>query len=69
MGALRITGIMSHPKRILIMPPIPSERVWIRKASSELGHRDLRTIKKFYDHSAICNEEFLETLPDVTEGS
>ena len=60
---------MPHAKRNLIVPLIPSERLGISKASSELGYSDIRTTKKFYDHSALSDEEFLETLPGVTEGA
>ena len=59
---------MPHAKRNLIVPLIPSERLGISKASSELGYSDIRTTKKFYDHS-LSDEEFLENLPGVTEGA
>lgn len=39
-----------------------SEKLGISKASSELGHSDIRTTKKFYDHSEVSDEEFLSTL-------
>ena len=69
MGALRSTNKMPYPKRNLIVPPIQSERVCISKANSEIGHNDIRMTKKNYDHSALSDEEFLETSPDVTEGA
>ena len=39
-----------------------SEKLRISKASSELGHADIRTTKRFYDHSEVSDDEFLSTL-------
>lgn len=39
-----------------------SEKLGISKAASELGHADIRTTKRFYDHSAVSEDEFLSTL-------
>jgi integrase len=41
-----------------------SEKLGINKASSKLGHADIRTTKRFYDHSVISDEEFLSSLED-----
>ena len=40
----------------------------LERCFAALGYSDIKTTKKFYDHSAICDEEFLEILLDVTEG-
>jgi hypothetical protein len=39
-----------------------SEKLGISKASSELGHSDIRPTKKFYDHTKVSDEEYLATL-------
>ena len=39
-----------------------SEKLGISKAASELGHADIRTTKRFYDHTKITDEEFLNSL-------
>ena len=44
-----------------------SEKLGISKASSELGHSDIRTTKLFYDHTNISDDEFLDTLPVLSE--
>ena len=39
-----------------------SEKLGISKAASELGHADIRTTKRFYDHTAVSDEEFLKSV-------
>ena len=39
-----------------------SVKLGISKASSELGHSDIRTTKRFYDHSEVSDDEFQSTL-------
>ena len=39
-----------------------SEQFGISKAASELGHSSIRTTKAFYDHSALGEDEYLESL-------
>ena len=39
-----------------------SEKLGISKASSELGHADIRTTKQYYDHTIVTDTEFLESL-------
>jgi integrase len=41
-----------------------SEKLGISKPSSELGHADIRTTKRFYDHSVVSDDEFLSSLED-----
>jgi hypothetical protein len=51
-------AVEKHLKSLKLkkMPP------GISKASSELGHSDIRTTKKFYDHTVVSDDEFLATL-------
>ena len=39
-----------------------SEKFGISKAASELGHKNIRNTKQYYDHSELGEEEFLESL-------
>ncbi len=39
-----------------------SEKLGISKAASELGHASINTTKRFYDHTSVSDEEFLESL-------
>ncbi len=39
-----------------------SEKLGISKASSELGHAHISTTKKFYDHTKVTDEDYLQTL-------
>ncbi len=39
-----------------------SDKLGISKASSELGHSDISTTKKFYDHTIVTDAEYLQTL-------
>jgi len=39
-----------------------SQAFGISKASTELGHADIRTTKLFYDHTSLADEEFLKSL-------
>ncbi|MAG13625.1 MAG: hypothetical protein CMN78_03400 [Spirochaetales bacterium] len=39
-----------------------SDKYGISKAASELGHKNIRNTKQYYDHSALDEDEFLESL-------
>ena len=39
-----------------------SEKFGISKAASELGHKNIRNTKQYYDHSELAEDEFLESL-------
>jgi integrase len=39
-----------------------SETFGISKASTELGHADIRTTKLFYDHTSLVDDDFLKSL-------
>ena len=39
-----------------------SDKYGISKAASELGHKNIRNTKQYYDHSELGEDEFLESL-------